>query len=107
MDQVVKLTIRLPSRLHDRLRRQARRSHHSLNTLIVESLWRGEPPSEPSTEADAVRRVLTRSGLWAPQGPEWSDLIQGVEDISHEALRERLEGVPPLSDVIIEERGPR
>lgn len=107
VEQVVKLTVRLPGRLHDRLKRRARQSHRSLNALIVESLWLGAVSAEPESEADVVRAVLVRSGLWAPLGPEWSDLTRGAEDLGDEELREQLEGVPPLSEVIIEDRGPR
>lgn len=107
MDEVVKMTVRLPSRLHKQLRRQARRSHRSLNSLIVEALWRGARPTETNTEADDVRQVLVQGGLWAPPGSEWSDLVRDAPDVDRRELRKQLEAVPSLSDIIIEERGPR
>lgn len=106
MDQV-KLTIRLPRRLHDRLRRQARRSQRSLNALIVESLSRDAAPSEPGTEADSVKRVLAASGLWAPLDSESLHPAADTEEPSRVSLRRQLQHVPPLSDVVVEGRGER
>lgn len=108
MADAVKLTVRLPRRLHDRLRRQAQSAHRSLNGLIVESLWHTLAPPTAESDLDAIERVLLESGLWAPTRADRGRRRGAAEDAeSHGAIRERLTGAAPLSETILDERGPR
>ena len=109
MEQTVKLTVRMPARLHDLLRHKAQWQAHSLNKVIIEALWQGvnEPRYDEETERQRALRVLRESGLWEPMGPGWQTEIDKSPKISHAELREQLKGVPPLSEAIIEEREPR
>jgi hypothetical protein len=57
------------------------------------------------TDHERVLAVLKESGLLAPLGPEWDQMLSGKPILSHEELREMLKGQPPLSEDIIEMRG--
>ncbi|MCP4359432.1 MAG: toxin-antitoxin system HicB family antitoxin [Chloroflexi bacterium] len=107
MPQIVKLTLRLPPDLHAQLKQLALESSHSLNKMIVETLRKGLPAEViyEETEQERALRVIKEAGLWEPMGSDWPD----VEDpgLTHAEIREMLKGVPPLSDIIIEEREPR
>jgi hypothetical protein len=74
--------------------------------VIVETLRDGLNPesAEELTEAERVRRVLRESGLWEPLGPEWKKYIKDRPRMTHAELRERLKGISPLSETIIEGR---
>jgi predicted transcriptional regulator len=106
----VKLTLRLPAALHEKLRQRARASDQSLNAVIVEAMQQGLEavttyPEE--SEREKVQRVLRENGLIEPLGSEWKKYTQNAPEISHAALRAMLNGVAPLSDAIIEERDSR
>jgi hypothetical protein len=111
MESTVKLTVRLPAALHQRLRRRARENNLSLNQTIIQEVQRGldsTPPDETPPERERVMRVLKESGLYDPLGPEWRKFIDDESELSHEELRQRIgELSPPLSETIIEDRGPR
>ena len=109
MTETVKLTLRLPATLHRQIKERAAAENYSLNTMLVETLRRGlaEDPEHEETEREKVRRVLREAGLLAPLGPQWFEGLEDIPDISHEELRELLKDVPPLSEIIIEEREPR
>jgi plasmid stability protein len=102
----VKLTVRLPRRVHQALRERAAEYDVSLNQALVEALeseLKPEPVEE--TEAEKVRRVLREAGMLADTS--WMQkYVEGVELPTHEEVREWLRGVP-LSEWIIEDRGPR
>ena len=107
MAEMVKLTLRIPTGLHRQLRARAQDVNHSLNKTIVETIRKGlvqETPYEV-TEREKALRVIREAGLWEPLGSEWPD----VEDpgFTHAEIREMMTGVPPLSDLIIEDREPR
>lgn len=107
MSDAVKLTVRLPRRLHEHLRRQASRTHRSLNGLIVESLseWLAHPTGDD--DHDAIERVLLGSGLWVPTRADRDRRREADDTVdSHAAMRRRLEGTAPLSETILDERGP-
>lgn len=109
MTETVKLTVRLSPELHRRLKNRAAELDASLNQTLVEALWRGleRAPQEPETEREKIRRVLRESGLLYEMGPQWDELIESAPNLSPAEWREKLKGVPPLSDIIIEEREPR
>ena len=109
MEQIVKLTVRMPTRLHELLKQRAQTEARSLNKAIIETLWQGlaETSYEQGSERQKVLRAIRESGFWEPLGPEWQEDIAKAPDISHAELRERMKGVPPLSEAIIEERDRR
>jgi hypothetical protein len=107
----VKLTVRLPAHLHRALRERAAEYHISLNEAVVDTLAAELVASPPAaeTEADRVRRALREAGLLSDAG--WmsglaEELLDGEEPPTLEQVREWLAGVP-LSEWIIEDRGPR
>lgn len=106
-EDTVKLTVRLPAQLHQILKERAVEYNVSLNQIMVDTLtaeW-GLKPAAEETEAEKFDRVMRESGLLADTS--WMDkYIEGVEIPSLEEVREWLRGVP-LSDWIIEDRGPR
>jgi hypothetical protein len=109
MQTTVKLTVRLPARLHEQLKQRARQGDQSLNTVMVEALQEGlaHPAEYPLSEHEKFRKVLRESGMLVELGPQWSKGLEDVPLLTHEELQEKLKGVPPLSDIIIEDRGPR
>ncbi|MBM3144381.1 MAG: Arc family DNA-binding protein [Chloroflexi bacterium] len=109
MAEMVKLTLRLPIGLHKQLRERAEATKHSLNAIILESLRQGlrKETTYQETEREKVLRVLRESGLLEPLGSIWDEEIAKAPDITYDELWREMEGVPPLSEVIIAERGPR
>jgi len=109
MAEMVKLTLRLPVGLHQQLKNRARTVNDSLNQTIVETLRRGisEDVDYKETESEKVRRVIRESGMLEPLGPQWFDGLEAVPELTHEELWELTRGIAPLSETIIEERGPR
>ncbi|PIZ25202.1 MAG: hypothetical protein COY47_07265 [Chloroflexi bacterium CG_4_10_14_0_8_um_filter_57_5] len=109
MQSTVKLTLRIPAGLHEKLRQRARQTDRSLNTVAVDIMREGLLPKKPAieTEDERFERVLRESGLWEPLGPQWIEGLEDVTLLTHEELQEELRGVPPLSEIIIEERGLR
>ncbi len=107
MSDQVKLTVRMPDTLHDRLRRRAQDSQRSLNREINDLLWNAlaQPPIE--SERGAVERVLAGSGLWTPLQPISGGDDRSIDQMDHREIRERLDGSAPLSETVMDERGPR
>jgi len=105
--KTVKLTVRLPTQLHRVLKERAVEYHVSLNQAVVDTLTAElevKPPAE-ETEREKVRRILREAGMLADTS--WTTkVLPGVEPATLEEAREWLRGVP-LSDWIIEDRGPR
>lgn len=107
----VKLTVRLPAQLHQVLKERAAEYNVSLNQAVVNALaveFAVVPPAE-ETEAEKFDRVMRESGLLADTS--WMDKfvqeLSGGEPLpTLEEVRAWLRGVP-LSDWIIEDRGPR
>jgi hypothetical protein len=108
MESNVKLTVRLPAALHQRLRYRAREDNLSLNQAIVQAVKRGldsEPPDEALSERERVLRVLKESGLYEPLGPGWRKFMESASEIPIDELWEETSGMPPLSEDIIADRG--
>ena len=105
-DESVKLTVRLPRQLHQALKERAVEYNVSLNQAMVETLSSGldiRPAAE--TEKERAIRALREAGMLSDS----KDLIyvpEGTQRATLEEVREWLAGVP-LSDWIIEDRGPR
>ena len=95
--------------LHRQLKEHAGDMGCSLNSTIVDALRKGlsKETTYDETEREKVLRVMREAGLWEPLGPIWDDLVAESPGSDYEELWEELKNVPPLSDVIIEERGPR
>lgn len=106
-EDIVKLTVRLPAQLHRALKERAAEYRISLNQAMVDTLTTElevEPPVE-ETEREKVRRILREAGMLADTN--WMDnVLPDVEPATLEEAREWLRDVP-LSDWIIEDRGPR
>ena len=109
-EEMVKLTVRLPAALHLALRERAVEYHVSLNRALVDALTAELVTSTlEETDAEKFDRMMRETGLRSDTG--WmTELIQeltGGEPLpTLEEVREWLQGVP-LSDWIIEDRGPR
>ncbi len=109
-EDTVKLTVRLPAQLHHALKKRAAEYHVSLNQAVVDTLA-AELIVSVAEETDAARfdRVMRESGMLADTS--WMDQL--IQELSGgkplptlEEARQWLRGVP-LSDWIIEDRGPR
>ena len=108
MQATVKITVRLPSALHRKLKQRAQSTHSSLNKVLVETLSEGLSEGyHVAPNEERFWHSLRESGLWEPLGSEWEQDYSGVQAPSHEELQEALKGTPPLSDIIIEERRER
>jgi hypothetical protein len=110
MENIIKLTVRLPATLHSRLRRRAMESNLSLNQTIIEVVQRGldsEPFGEILSGRERLLKVLEESGLYEPLGPGWDKYIKNASEISIDELWAETKGMPPLSEDIIADRGER
>jgi len=107
--EMTKLTVRLPRQLHQTLRERAVRSAQSLNKVIVSTLWRGLELKEtiPPSEYERTMAAIRKTGMVTTLGPEWDKYIEAAEDVSLEEVRQMWEGLPPLSEDIIADRGER
>ena len=105
----VKMTVRIPPNLHKRLKQRALVSSQSLNSVIIDALQQSVDQDEKlyETQEDHAWRLLREKGLWEPLGPIWDEYLKDASEISHAELREMMKDVPPLSEIIIEDRGPR
>ena len=86
----VKLTVRLPERLHGALRAKARSRNQSLNRAMVDALAQG---------------LATIDAGVAPERDAGTG-HEAAGEIDHAALRRAVGDVPPLSAAIVEDRGP-
>jgi len=107
--QDVKMTVRLPERLHAALRQRAQSRQRSMNREMLELRRRGlVADGEPLAACAAVAAVLREHGLWAPEaGWGTGPGPTGQSVARHAELRRAVGPVSPLSDLIIDERGPR
>jgi hypothetical protein len=105
-EESVKLTVRLPAELHRALKERAAEYNLSLNQAVVDTLSGQLLEAKPAgTERARFEQMLREKGLLADTS--WvDDFLPGVEPATLEEAREWLKGVP-LSDWIIEDRGPR
>lgn len=109
-EKIVKLTIRLPARLHQALKERASEYNVSLNQAVVDALATELAPCLlEETEGEKARRVLREAGMLADASwiAELADKLSDGEELpTLEEVRDWLKGIP-LSDWIIEDRGPR
>jgi hypothetical protein len=103
-EETVKLTVRLPATLHQVLKERAVEYNVSLNQILVDTLV---AELRPETHAESDDEKYDRILQQRLAKTDWMDrFIQGVELPTPEEARSWLDGVP-LSDWIIEDRGPR
>jgi hypothetical protein len=109
MTDLVKLTLRIPPRLHERLKKRAQSQDCSLNQVILKTLEEGLEVERPAVESPRERalRILRQHNMIAEPGAGRKLYETNEPEITNAQLREMLKGVPPLSDAIIEEREPR
>jgi hypothetical protein len=81
----------------------------SLNTAIIETLadGLGQEKSQPERQRSRVLRIMREHSLVENPGPAWKKYTENAPQITHAELRAKLQGIPPLSEMIIEEREPR
>ncbi len=105
-EESVKLTVRLPAELHRALKERAAEYKVSLNQAVVDTLSEQlKTADEEEDLGERFDRMMREKGLLADTS--WvDDFLPGVEPATLEEAREWLKGVP-LSDWIIEDRGPR
>ncbi len=104
-EEIVKLTVRLPATLHQVLKERAVEYNVSLNQAVVDTLTVELMPAPAETEREKVRRMLKTKGKLA--NTRWMhNVLPGVKPATLDEAREWLRGVP-LSEWIIEDRGPR
>lgn len=116
MEHEVKLTVRIPSKVHKALKQRAQNQGTSLNQMVVETLHAGlrTENASPLSEREKIIRLLEEIGLLAtPNKPE--EIIKQVSQRSvrerriskYAELRDQLKGLPPASQLIIQDREPR
>lgn len=69
-------------------------------------------PEEDVPDSYATRQqvlqVIKESGLYEPLGPAWDKFSLDAPELSYAELRQQVGALsPPLSETIIEDRGPR
>ena len=104
---VTTLTIDLPSDLYERLRAEAQRLGRPVEELVEAWVAEHLPPT-PQSERERAREVLRAAGLLTELGPELKRLAAAstatLDEVSAVLSRP---GAKPLSDIILEQRGPK
>ena len=104
------LSVELPLDVYERLRSAAEQQGKPVETLASE--WLAEkaatPPPAGLTERERVREALRAAGLLAEPSPEMRQLA-AESTLTLEEARAILDrvGGKPLSEVILEMRGPK
>ncbi len=109
------VTVRLPETLAESLSREALPPDAAIIAALEE--WLEQREQERTKEAKRLERervleAIRSTGLWRSQEEQRAFVerlistlgLEAVELPSHEELRKELEGVPPLSELIIAER---
>ena len=105
------LTLELAPDLYERLRQEAERKGESVKNaaqeLLAERLSALPSPAQMS-ERERVREALRAAGLLTELGPEMKKRAQQAT-MTLEEVRAALDraGGPPLSELILEMRGPK
>jgi plasmid stability protein len=101
------LTIDLPQDVFERLRAQAARSGKPIELVASELLSEQLPPAELSERARA-REVLRAAGLLAEPTPEMLAIAaQSTATLAEVQAAFARVGGQPLSEIVIEQRGPK
>ena len=109
------ITVQLPQALAESLRRETLPPDKAIIKALEE--WLEKRRQERAKEAKKLERervfeAIRSTGLWHSQEDQRAFVerlistlcLEAVELPSHEELRQELEGVPPLSELIIAER---
>jgi hypothetical protein len=102
------VTLELPPELYERLQAEAQQIGAPIEVLIEDWLARRFPPPEPTAERERARAVLRAAGLLTELGPELKQraarATATIEEIQAAFARA---GGKPLSEIVIEQRGPK
>jgi hypothetical protein len=101
---MTQLTLQLPDPLADRLNRLATRENKSIEQVALELLAEERPIESSSTR---YQRLLDESGLFVKVSEEEKKRYQPASSGRLKELADKVGAAGPLSQVIIEERGPR
>ena len=108
------MTVQIPERLVSALERRAGEEGKEPQAIVDEILEKelnGEATAKPLTERAKGRALLRELGLTRPVSPELvKQYVKPRSDEEREAMLKRLQQIsvsPPLSEMIIEDRGPR
>jgi hypothetical protein len=100
------LTVDLPPALYEQLRAEAARTGQHADDLVAS--WIAERLTPQQSERDRAREVLRAAGLLAEPSPEMRERAARstatLEEVSAALSRA---GGTPLSEIIIEQRGPK
>jgi hypothetical protein len=103
------LTIQIPKPLALRVEKRAHAEGKRPQTVVVEILEKELPSIHTMQETSlTVHDVLAEEELLAPLDEEWLAMLEA--DFDEDAAERELEQLafdPPLSQIIIEDRGPR
>jgi hypothetical protein len=102
------LTLEVPPDLYERMRQEAAQAGRPIEILVEEWLVGRFPPPTAADERARAREVLRAAGLLTEPGPELqrlaSEATMTLEEINAAFARA---GGKPLSEVVIEQRGPK
>jgi hypothetical protein len=106
----VKLTVRLPAGIHQRLQRRAQEENRSLNQVVVDAvdllLQKGFEYPQLS-EYDRTIQILRENNMLDPVGSEFDQYLSGEPLMTADEIREALGDIPPVSEIVIADRGER
>jgi hypothetical protein len=105
------LTVELPIEVYQRLRKRATEKGMKIEAVAAEAIktWLLLPSEVQSQriKRERVREKLQKAGLIRPLGDELRRMI--ISDVKHEEVEAAFvrAGGKPLSQIIIEQRGPK
>jgi hypothetical protein len=117
----VRVTLRLPETVYERIVKASAESGRSLNQVMVDALQEADLKSGPPPDASELERLKWAMRYTAPPiSDEDYELMdefmkeyddgEDIEDLTHEQLWERMPKLPPdkwLSNAVIEDREDR
>jgi hypothetical protein len=85
---MIKLTIRLPESLQAILKKEAQKSHISLNQLIVKTLLaKYKETSKNISKRERIVNILRENDMLVESKNEWAELIKKTKNANIEPLR--------------------
>jgi plasmid stability protein len=102
------LTLELPADVYARLRERAAQQGATVEQVVQTLIAEQVPPAPVPTERERVREILRAAGMLAEPSPEMRRLA-AESSLTLEEARAILDraGGQPLSEVILEMRGPK
>jgi predicted transcriptional regulator len=101
---MTQLTLQIPDPLAERLAQLAARQKKSMEQVALELLAVEQSVESPE---ERYHRLLDESGLFVKISEEEKRLYQPVSEERRKELADKVGAAGPLSQVIIEERGPK